>query len=72
MSDIKIVRKRFVIIRDGDSIFSGLSGHYNFTKLLEIKGTPIKTYCTYNKAKASFINSWDNAEEELEKGRIKI
>lgn len=70
MVDIK--RERWVIIRDEDEIFCGLSRNYQFKKIDEVGDTAIKTYLSENKARASFISSWWNAEKWIASGSIKF
>ena len=62
---ISIQRKRYIIIRTKDnSIFCGLARNYEFKKINDLKDTPLKTYVSEKKAKASFLQSWWNSKEE--------
>lgn len=55
---INIIRKRWVITRDGTDIFCGLARRYQFKPFDNIGDTAIKTYLSRNKAVASFESSW--------------
>lgn len=69
---VDIKRIRWIIIRDEKEIFCGLARHYEFKPIENIGNTAIKTYLSENKARASFISSWDDAEKEIENGRIRF
>lgn len=56
---MKIQRRRYVITRNNNTeIFCGLARMYHFKKINEVGDTPIKTYSSEKKAKASFESSW--------------
>lgn len=70
---VNISRTRYVIVRDDDSIFCGLSRNYQFKKIDDIGDTSIKTYLSAKKAKSSFLQSWNHSsEEDFETGRYKV
>ena len=69
---INISRERWVIIKNENMILCGLSRGFHFNELGNIKNTAIKTYLSENKARASFISSWHNAEELIESGAVKF
>ncbi len=60
---INIIRKRWVITRDGTDIFCGLARCYQFKPIDSIGDTPIKTYLSRNKAIASFEASWSKYDD---------
>lgn len=61
---INIVRKRYVIIRNGTEIFCGLSKEYRFKPIDQIGNTAIKTYVSEKMAWASFDKSWNRTNDE--------
>lgn len=71
--NIQIVRTRYVIVRDDNSIFCGLARDYQFKPINDIGDTAIKTYLSEKKAKASFLRSWSNsAEIDFDTGKYKV
>lgn len=65
---INIVRKRYVIVRNGTEIFCGLSKEFQFKPINNIGNTAIKTYVSEKMAWASFEKSWrrDNDKNQYE------
>ena len=61
---MKIQRKRWVIIRNGDEIFCGLARNFTFKPIDNIENTAIKTYLSEAKAEAGFRRSWWKADRE--------
>lgn len=64
---LKIQRKRWVIIRQGNNeaeILCGLARQFHFKPLSEVGDTAIKTYLSEKKALASFESSWRNPKFE--------
>ena len=56
---MNITRKRFVIMRNNRSeVWCGLSKHFYFKPISEIKDTSVKTYCSQAQAEAG-CSSWD-------------
>lgn len=71
--NIQIVRTRYVIVRDDNSIFCGLARDYQFKPINDIGDTAIKTYLSEKKAKASFLRSWSNSSErDFDTGKYKV
>lgn len=64
MKKVRIVRERYVILNKENKIFCGLARQFHFKKLDEIDDTPIKTYSSYEKARASFIRSWSGVDDK--------
>lgn len=69
---INISRERWVVIKNENMIYCGLSKNFHFNELTNIKNTAIKSYLSENKARVSFISSWHNAEELIESGTVKF
>lgn len=57
VEELKIQRKRWVIIRNEDEIFCGLARQFTFKPIDNIGDTSIKTYSSKAKAEAGFRNS---------------
>jgi hypothetical protein len=53
----KVVRKRWVIIKNGEEIFCGISRKYHFRPLADVGNACIKTYMSKNQAISSFERS---------------
>lgn len=63
---MKIERTRYVVMRNNRTeIWGGISKHYYFVKLDELKDTAIKTYRTRKQAESS-CSSWDRDFEVVE------
>lgn len=69
---MKIIRERWVIIRDDKYIFCGLSRNYTFKLIEDIGGTPIKTYLSENKAISSFNSSWNDKYDGIRYKAVKV
>ena len=68
-----IKRKRYVVVNDKSEIFCGLAKHYVFKPIDNIGDTSIKTYHSANKAIASFVYSWRDAQRsDFEKGKYRV
>lgn len=69
-----IKRIRYVIVRTEDeAVFCGLARNYQFKTLDKLGDAEIKTYMSEAKAKASFLNSWWNSnQEDFENGTYKV
>lgn len=61
---MKICRQRWVIIRNEDEIFCGLTKDFKFKKIDDIGDTPLKTYLSKAKAESGFRRSWYLPERE--------
>lgn len=70
---VNINRKRYVVVRDDDSIFCGLARDYQFKKIDDIGDTAIKTYVSAKKAKSSFLQSWGHScENDFVTGKYRV
>ena len=70
---VEIIRERYVVVNEKDQIFCGLARHYNFKPLDNIGDTAIKTYLSANKAKSSFLSSWEYSKpEDFKTGKYKV
>ena len=68
-----ISRKRYVVVNDNDEIFCGLARAYCFKPIDDIGDTALKTYLSENKAKSSFLSSWQYSEpEDFETGKYRV
>ena len=64
--NVKIERTRYVVMRNNRTeIWCGLSKHFHFVKIDEIKDVAIKTYRTRKQAKSG-CSSWDRDFEVVE------
>ena len=64
--DIRIERTRYVVMRNNRTeIWCGLSKHFHFVKIDEIKDVAIKTYRTKRQAESG-CSSWDRDFEVVE------
>jgi len=69
---LHLKRKRYIVMRNGTDIFCGLARNYMFKPVNELGDTPIKTYSSEKKARASFLNSWIPAREDWCKDRFDV
>ena len=64
--DVRIERTRYVVMRNNRTeIWCGLSKHFHFVKIDEIKDVAIKTYRTKRQAESG-CSSWDRDFEVVE------
>jgi len=69
----KIIRKRYVVVNDNNEIFCGLARAYCFKPINDIGDTSLKTYLSANKAKSSFLSSWERSKpEDFEIGKYRV
>lgn len=66
---IHIMRKRYVIVRDGKDIFCGLARNFQFKPVSELGDTAVKTYLSKKKAISAFNSSW---HEDFDDNRYKV
>ena len=64
--DVRIERTRYVVMRNNRTeIWCGLSKHFHFVNIDEIKDVAIKTYRTKRQAESG-CSSWDRDFEVVE------
>ena len=61
---MKMQRKRWVVIRNGNEIFCGLATQFTFKPIDNIGDTAVKTYLSKAKAESGFRKSWRLPDRE--------